>query len=97
MRASDSERHRSLHEVVTDASAGAGGDETARAVLHQASPAFAAIGFVGNPVFLRDAGPKLIDFDSREMQILTRRWRSKPRRVRSLAAAMGQAFHPCGP
>src|SRR5512133_2996625 len=41
VRAADSQSHRSLHEIVADASGGAGGDETAGAVLHQASPAFA--------------------------------------------------------
>jgi hypothetical protein len=53
LRACDGERHRSLNEVVADASGGRGGNETAGAILHETSPAFAGIGFVRGTVFFR--------------------------------------------
>lgn len=53
LRACDGEGHRSFDEVITDTSSGTGGDETAGAVLHKASPACAGIGFVRFPVFFR--------------------------------------------
>ena len=53
LRAGDGEGHRPLNQIVADAPGRAGGDEATGAVLHQASPAFAAIGFVRSTVFLR--------------------------------------------
>jgi hypothetical protein len=53
LRACDSQGHRSLDQIVADASTRASGDEAAEAVLHEASPAFASIGFVGSTVFFR--------------------------------------------
>src|SRR5947207_96484 len=47
------EGYRSLDEIIADASGGAGGNEAAGAVLHEASPAFASIGFLGSTFFLR--------------------------------------------
>ncbi len=51
LRACDGEGHRSLDEIVAGTSGGAGSDEAAGAILHEASPAFAGIGFVGGTVF----------------------------------------------
>src|SRR5260221_12998902 len=51
--ARDVERHRSLNEFVAEAPGGAGGNEAAGAILHEASPAFAGMRFVGSTVFLR--------------------------------------------
>ena len=47
----DGEGHRSLDQIVTDASSCAGSDEAAGAILHETSPALASIGFAGSPVF----------------------------------------------
>ena len=47
------EGDRLLDEIVADASCGTGGDEAAGAILHEASPAFTGISFVGGSVFLR--------------------------------------------
>lgn len=53
LRASNREGHCSLDEIVADASGGAGGDKATGAILHEASPAFTGISFVGLPVFFR--------------------------------------------
>src|SRR5260370_3840313 len=49
----DGEGHRSLNELVAEAPGGAGGNKAAGAILHEASPAFAGIRFVGSTVFFR--------------------------------------------
>src|SRR6266851_5753683 len=58
----DGERHRSLNEFVAEAPSGAGGNEAAGAILHEASRAFAGIRFVGSTVFLRTKAGGLTNF-----------------------------------
>ena len=51
LRARDGESHCSLDEIIADASSGTSGDEAARAILYQTSPAFSGIGLVRSSVF----------------------------------------------
>src|SRR5258708_40077322 len=53
MGARDGERHRSLNEFVAEAPGGAGGNEAAGAILHEASEAGAGMRCVGSTVCLR--------------------------------------------
>lgn len=96
LRAGDGQSPRSFDQVGASAPRRAGSDEAAGAILHETSPAFAGIDFAGGSVFLRDAGPKLVDFDEREVQILTRRCSSRPRHARWHAAAIHQSSRTCG-